>query len=285
MADFDSIENKTLKLGRKRFKEFRECPAEKKYREDTNRDIKFFTGEDQGWDDDGARAKLKEEGRPAVTLNRVAPIIRLIQGARPEADARFSATEEGDVDTADILNAVKDHVENVNRWNFGEADWFRDGIVKNGAVVGIFPNYDKDIRGEIALNVEDRFKFYFDPNAKKRTRSDGEAMFIVESMSPDQAKRMWPKSKAKIDELADSSGMTQTSLFGRLLEWYADQSPTMRAVIMRQISTEHVPTVIEMLYKESQETSSATREVKGKSKVKKAVRTAALRDKSHGTRA
>jgi hypothetical protein len=201
MSEIDSIEHKNLKPGRKRFKEVRECPAERTFREQSNKDLHYFTGEDQGWDDNGARARLKEEGRPAMTLNRVAPIIRLIQGARPQADARFTANEEGDVETADILNAVKDHVGSVNRWNFMESDWFRDGLVKSRAVVSIFPGYNKDIRGEIKLEVEDGHKFYFDPNAKRRDRSDGEFMFKVESLSPDKAKRMWPKSKGRIAEL------------------------------------------------------------------------------------
>lgn len=203
--EYSGSDSKQLRLARKRFKETKECPFEKKYREDTNRDIKFFTGEDQGWDDDGARAKLQEEGRPAMTLNRVAPIVRLIQGARPRADARFSAVEDGDVETANILNAVRDHVDSVNRWDFGENDWFRDGILKNASVVGIFPTYDEDIRGEIELTVEDRFKFFFDPHSKKRDRSDGEFLFKVERMSPDKAKRYWPKVKGRIDELTASA--------------------------------------------------------------------------------
>ena len=199
-------ENRVLKTAQKRWSEVKESDFEKKvFREKAMKDLKYFTGEDQGWDEDGSRAKLINENRPALTLNRVAPIIRLVCGARPSPDARAVPVEENDIETAELLNACKDHTFHFNRWQFIEDDWFMNGLVKMRDAVSIFPNYDRDPRGEIELKRKDGFNIWLDPNAKEKDRSDGEYMFVVEKLKPSVAKGMWPKHAEHIDSLVGNS--------------------------------------------------------------------------------
>ena len=196
-----ATDNQTLRTAQKRFSDVKESSFEKSLREKAMKDLKYFTGEDQGWDEDGSRSKLIEERRPALTLNRVAPIMRLICGARPTADARPVPVEENDLETAEVLNSCKDHVFQFNRWQFGEEDWFLHGIVKMRDVVSIFPSFDRDMRGEIELKRIDGFQTYLDPNSREKDRSDSEYMFVVEQLKPSAAKGMWPKQAEYIDSL------------------------------------------------------------------------------------
>jgi hypothetical protein len=198
-------DNQTLKTAQKRFSDVKECSFEKGFRTKSMKDLKYFTGEDQGWDEDGSRNKLLEEKRPALTLNRVAPIMRLICGARPNPAASAVPVEENDLETAEVLNACKDHTLQYNRWQFHEDDWFLNGIVKMRDVVSIFPNFDRDVRGEIELKRLDGFRVYLDPNAKEKDRSDGEYMFVIEELKPSVAKAMWPKQADYIDSFVGNS--------------------------------------------------------------------------------
>lgn len=195
----------TLKKAQEFYSSIKDNKFEKDFRTDTMEDIKYFTGEDQGWDEDGARAKLKAEGRPALTLSRITPVIRLMVGARPKTEARFIPVEDGDVETADTLNATKDHVEDINRWTFGEDDWFKGGVIMRRSVVELKPNYDKDVRGDVELKLHHNpFKFYLDPKSTEKDRSDMQEMIVEELSTPDEFKRMFPKAKEEIANLVDS---------------------------------------------------------------------------------
>jgi len=195
-------EDKILKQARKRWKYVKECDFEKKqYRENSKKELKYFTGEDQGWEEGRARSDLVAKGRPAITLNRIAPIIRLLCGARPKTDARYSPVEEGDPFTAEVFNNCKDHIENKNLWDFIEADWFLHGVVLRRSVIEIKPNYDMDIQGEIELSLEPGDEYWFDPDSKRKDRRDGKYFFRQRRISPDEAKELWPDKATEIDTL------------------------------------------------------------------------------------
>jgi len=191
---------KILRQAQKRYSDLKDSKSEKSFRDRAIEELKYFTGEDQGWDKDGSRAKLKEEKRPAVTLNRVAPIIRLICGARPQTEAKFFASEDGDVTTAATLNSCKVHIEDVNKWEFEAADWFLRGIVINRWATEIRPNYRWDPRGEIEYRTRDGFEFYLS-DSKRKDRSDMDDMIEIQTVMLNEAKRAFPDKKKELEEL------------------------------------------------------------------------------------
>jgi hypothetical protein len=196
--------NKLLDKARTNWNYVKDCDQEKSFRKDSISDVKYFTGVDQGWDDKNARNELLDEGRPVVTLNRVAPIYRLICGARPRIGVKFSPAEEGDLVSSSVLESCKEHIEDNSMWKFYEADWFLNGLLMRRGIVEIMPNFDTDPRGEIELHfARNSHKYWFDPDAEKKDRSDGMYVFKEENISPDEAKRKWPKLKDKIESMVD----------------------------------------------------------------------------------
>ena len=195
-----ATDNKTLKEGQKLWNKVKECPYEKNYRKEMPIKLKFFTGEDQGWDEDGARAELKKRGLPALTLNRIAPLLRLVLGAAPKTEAKYSAVEEGDVETANVMNACKDHIENINQWEFGLMEWRKNMTLLSRSVIELAPNYNHDVRGDVDLLLHPGDEFYFG-ESKRKDRRDMREMFRCVNISPDEAKRLWPKHKDEIDSL------------------------------------------------------------------------------------
>lgn len=193
--------NKVLDEARERFKYAKDHPMEKKWRKTNEENLKYFTGEDQGWDEHGDRAVLNQEGRPALTMNHISPIFRLICGARPKIEAGYLPSGEGRNETAAILEACRDHVEDDNKFSYMEDDWFKMGALVNRSVIGIMPNYDKDVRGDIELTFEDGYNVYLDWDSVRKDRKDMQYMFLVPSMSKERATHLWPKKKKEIEEL------------------------------------------------------------------------------------
>jgi len=199
----DSETRGTLGKARKLWNYVKEHRFEKEYRDQAARDLKYITGEDQGWDEHGDRARLKTAKMPALTMNRVHPVFRLICGARPKTEPRFIAVEEGDVETADILNACKDHVEDNNTWTFNEDEWFKHMLAMLRHVVEIRPNYDRNPFGDIELKLHSGRKFYLDPDSERKDRWDGEYLFMKETTTPEKAVRTFPHAKRKIGALTN----------------------------------------------------------------------------------
>lgn len=204
-------DNKLLKKARKQYLKYKDHPFEKNWRKNAMKHFKYVSGEDQGWDEKGDRATLEGEGRPAFTLNKVHPIFRLICGSMPEIETKYNPTEEGDIETADIFNSTKNHVDKINKWQFMNKDWFKYAISLNRSVIELRPNYDMDPRGEIELRLRDGFEFLFDPNSKEKDRSDMEDMFEIFLLTPDQAKRAFPDNADKIDEVKNYKGDSDES--------------------------------------------------------------------------
>lgn len=197
----EEYNDKPVHRSMRKFREFRESKEEKEYRESVKTNLPYFTGEDQGWDKYGDRSKKREEKRPALTMNRIRGIMRLVTGARPKTETSFMPNEDGDKETADILNSCDDHIDRVNMWKFLEEDWFKFGTLLGRRVVEIKKNYSKDIRGEVELELSDGNEYYLESSAKKKDRSDADNMFRVRYLSKNQAKRLFPKWKNKIDQL------------------------------------------------------------------------------------
>ncbi len=199
-----------LKDAREKFKWVKEHSFEKEWRDNAMKRLKYFTGEDQGWEDEGARAKLEAEQRPALTLNRINPIIRLICGSRPLVETTYLAVEEGDLQTASILNACKDHVEDKNNWDYLEEKWLTLAVILDRACIFIMPNDDRDIRGDIELVLEDGWNVYPDPDSVRKDRQDGQWLFLVKNVSKEWLLNKFPKKKEEIDNLAQYSENSST---------------------------------------------------------------------------
>jgi len=221
-----SVESKTpvLEEARAFWKRVKDHPIEKKFRDEAIKNIGYFTGEDQGWDDDNARASLEAEGRPALTLNRTHPIIRLICGARPKAKVTYIPTEQGKEQTAAVLSSCKDHVDDDNQWEFKEDDVLFRALVLKRAIVELRPDYSHDPRGEIGLHLVNSNDVYLDPDSEERDRSDQQRMIVVKNVAKEEALRMFPRHKTDIENFSGYvvSGVQNESRDTNPNDGYAD---------------------------------------------------------------
>lgn len=193
-------------------------------------DIRFARLSKQ-WPDDVERQRVRE-GRPILTINKLAPVIRQVVNDsrlnRPSITVR-PVDGDADTDTAEIMTGLIRNIEQSS-----DADIAYDTAIDN-AVSGGFgywrinldyahdvdPSsdltrlgpeaFEKDIVFERVVNS---LSVYGDPDSTSATSEDWNVAFVIEDMALAEFKRKYPK--------ADTSGFQADSEMHR--EWITDKT-------------------------------------------------------------
>jgi len=112
---------------------------------------------------------LDEEGRPCVTKNKIAPMVRLILGffRQNRYDIRYLAgnDEASSDEIAEILIAQAKQIAEANQSKWKDAQVFQDGITTARGFWDLRMNFDRNRLGEVGEMVLDPFSVYIDPEA------------------------------------------------------------------------------------------------------------------------
>ncbi|MCE5247968.1 hypothetical protein LLG88_13735 [bacterium] len=202
---------------------------DKDLRRDQREDLDFFSGKQ--WPDT-LKAQRDKDGRPCLTINRIAGYARQIvnesRDARPgiEVDAVDNAA---DVYTAETLQGLIQHVESNS-----DADVAYTRAVQAQARVGrgwfrILPEYASDNTFEQELRIKSVRNFatvYPDPVYQELDGSDMRFAFIVDDLPCDEYDELYGESspRATIAEMT-RSGEVQTDWMPtgrvRIAEYYS----------------------------------------------------------------
>jgi len=162
-------------------------------------DIKFARLEQQ-WDSAAVKQR-RHEGRPCLTINKLAAHIRqVVNDARQNKPSVkvHPVDSAGDPETAEIFNGIIRHIEYASN-----ADVAYDTGVES-AVGGGFgywristdyawdDTFDLDIRID---RIADPFTVFGDPDSTAADSSDWNSAFVVERMSCDAFEAAYPKAE------------------------------------------------------------------------------------------
>ena len=113
-------------------KEYIRCRdnGHRNYLEEAVKNDQFFRGEQ--WDA-ADLATLREEGRPALTINKILSTINTVCGEQrlTRADFSFKGAGDGLDNSAFALTKLANAVAEANRFDFLESEVFADGIIEN----------------------------------------------------------------------------------------------------------------------------------------------------------
>lgn len=193
-------------------------------------DIKFARLSKQ-WPDDIERQRL-EEGRPCLTINKVAPVIRqVVNDARLNRPAITVRPVDGSADkeTAEIITGLVRNIEqssdadtaydtaidNAVSGGFGyfriNLDYAND-VDPAGDLTGLGPEaFEKDI---VIQRVVNSLSVYGDPDSTAATSEDWNVAFEFEDMKRKVFEKRFPKAS-----LAGFHGDD-----GKVAEWISDNS-------------------------------------------------------------
>jgi hypothetical protein len=191
-----SSKEELLKIARERFDLAEEASSEsrKLYLEDTQ----FLAGDQ--WPDEIKRAR-QEDKRPTLTINRIPQFVRQITNDarqnRPSIKV-YPVDDKADVDTAKILQGMVKHIE-ANSGADVAYDTGFDSAVKGGfgywRVTTDYcdpTSFDQEV---LIKRIRNPLSVYFDPHSSEPDGSDATYAFIVDDISHDQYKALYPESE------------------------------------------------------------------------------------------
>ncbi len=174
--------------------------------------------------DRGDLQTMDEEGRPALTINHILPIVKFLSGSqrqdrqipqvRPEHDG-FSSV-------ASVLSHLAIHATERCDGSYELSECFEQGLSSVVSWMKTDIKYEDDINGEVCVRCYDGFDVVEDP-ASTAYDINEDAEFVIHSywMSAREAKAKYPKKARELDE---SGGM---DMFGNIdASSYATQIAT-----------------------------------------------------------
>lgn len=174
---------------RKKWKEAKDGLAS--WREEARLCYAFVAGDQWTVED---TAKLEEEGRPAVTFNRTAPMIDAVSGLEinNRQSVRYYPREVGDVKPNEILTATADWIRDETDAEDEESEAFKDAGICGIGVTETRMDYEEDPDGKVVDERRDPLMVFFDPHAKKRGLKDKRYVFHAEWTDKKDIEAKWP---------------------------------------------------------------------------------------------
>lgn len=131
---------------------------------------------------------LKEEGRPCITKNKIAPLVRLLLGLfrQNKYDLKFLPGSDGTgiKAVADSLTALAKQTSEMNQSEWNDAQVFQDGISTGRGYFDERLGFDYNIMGDVKETVLDPFSVYIDAEADSYDPDDWGDVTVNRWMSP-----------------------------------------------------------------------------------------------------
>ena len=172
-------------------------------REEALLDLRFYLG--QQWDD-GTYNERFNAGRPALTINRIRPIVLMVSNEFRQQRPSIQVLPVGsgaDIQTAEIEEGIVRHIENLSdaeiaydfanemmvacgRGSFRFITEYSDDIDEDGK-----PYTYQEIR---AKKIPNPFSVYWDPDAVDPNKEDALYCFITEDYDREEFKLQYPNA-------------------------------------------------------------------------------------------
>ncbi|EAX47549.1 hypothetical protein TcarDRAFT_1284 [Thermosinus carboxydivorans Nor1] len=202
------------------------------WRQAARKDYEFYFGKQ--WEDADLQA-LKKQKRPAITINRIRPLINLISGYqrlnRYEPD--FKPRTADDIDLCKVRKGITKYIMDSCRYNREESRVFLDGII--GGVGWFEVGYEFDyhaLDGKAVIKRVSPFDIYVDPESREPDLSDAEYICRAKWVSKDDLKRTYPEFADEIEAFAERYDRDEEEECDEDLEplWYSREKKKCRLV-------------------------------------------------------
>lgn len=178
--------------------------AEKAFTFDTEQrrrcvsDMKFAFVSGMQWDE---HLTKKRRNRPCYEFNRIRQLIRRVTGQqlKNKPNIKVRATEDNDVDTAEIYNGLIKNIEVQSNAEEAYDTAFQWACGGGFGVIRVVSEYENDQSFDQKLRIKtvpDPMNVWPDPAAREFDRSDARYWFITETIPLAEFKKRWPDAKA-----------------------------------------------------------------------------------------
>ena len=168
--------------------------------EETRESYAFVAGDQ--WEEDD-RARLKTLMRPALSFNRIGPVIDSVSGmeVNNRQEVRYIPRTEGDAKVNEMITAAAQWVRDECDAEDEESDSFIDLIICGMGWTETRIEYETDPDGAIRIERIDPLEMYWDSGARRRNLDDARYVLRVREMDINDAKTLFPKYKDEPEAL------------------------------------------------------------------------------------
>ena len=162
--------------------------------------------------------KLQDEKRPALTLNKIRPIINLVMGyhINNRTDITFLPGFDGSglAEIAGVLTHVEKEISARNQMPYIETEVVLDGIVTGRGYYDSRLDFSSNLLGEVKVRAQDPFSTYLDPDAMDYDLNAGSYVATSRMVSPEEVALFYGKDIATMIGPFLQAGGVSTGLPG-----------------------------------------------------------------------
>lgn len=199
--DFKVEELQDMDAGLARCRKWFRAAVDKwqKWREEAKEDYEFTAGKQ--WTDEEIKV-FKEDGRPAITINRIKPLLNILSGYQRlnRYDIEFLARTNDDVELCHVRKGVTKYIMDRCDYDAVEAQVFMDCAIGGLGWFGVRYKLDQEINdGEAVIERVDPFGIYVDPEAHELDFSDAKFLIRAKWVSKDELMQVYPEKAEAIE--------------------------------------------------------------------------------------
>lgn len=179
----------------------------------------YFAGKQ--WDPQVA-AMLKEQRRPALTINKILGTLSNILGEQIDlrTEIAYKSTMGANSSNADILTKVFKHISSKNQLDWVRSELFADGAITSRGFIDIRMNFDKSITGDVVIENRNPRNVIPDPDAAEYDPDKWNDVICTHWLNSDQIEMYYNKKDAEL--LRDRSSNAWAYDFDSL-DWVRDR--------------------------------------------------------------
>lgn len=172
------------------------------WRKNAKQDYEFMQGKQ--WEDEDLN-KMREAGRPAITINRIRPVINLLCGyaSQNETEPDFLPRSEEDDRISRVAKGITKYCLDRANYQRNKGKCFRDKIICGIANYWVHYEFDyAKLDGMIKIDRVSPFDVFVDPESSQEDLSDAQYVGRYSWESPRKLKQVYPDKAAEIDTLS-----------------------------------------------------------------------------------
>lgn len=190
-------EERTVGIYRKWFREAVDHMSE--WRREAKQDYEFVAGKQ--WTDEDREA-LEKSGRPALTINRIKPLINVLSGYQRlnRYDIDFLPRTNDDMQICNVRKGMTKYILDECEYDAHESTAFLDAAIGGLGWLEVGYRFSDDLQdGEAFVKREDPFGIYIDPEAHRPDFSDANYIIRAKWADKDDLKEVYPEYAEDIE--------------------------------------------------------------------------------------
>lgn len=163
-----------------------DLPHVSKWRKEAREDFDFYAGKQ--WSEEDLN-ELRAKMRPAMTFNRIAPLVNAITGSEinNRREVRYIPREAGDAHANEVLSAAAEWFRDECGAEDEESDAFQDAVISGMGWTDTRLDFDDDPDGAPKIERIDCLEMGWDCYASKPNLEDARRKWRVREVSYDEA--------------------------------------------------------------------------------------------------